>query len=195
MEMVTDPSERIAELIVHLGRIARSETGGADLTAAQWTCLRFFARANGNSRTPSGFASFQSTTRGTASQIVKTLERRALIARTRSDRDGRSVRFDLTADGRAMLRHDPLRQVTGVIGGLDVTERAAFLATLTRLVATLADLRAAPAFGSCRDCTHFTPAGNSGYCACMAAGLASDDIDRLCAVFAPRKEGQHDAST
>jgi len=215
MDMVTDTAERVAELLVHLGRIVRSETGGAGLTAAQWTCLRFFARANGNSRTPSGFASFQSTTRGTASQIVKTLERRALIERTRSDRDGRSVRFDLTADGRALLQDDPLRQLTGVIGGLAAPERAAFLGTLTRLVATLADRRAAPAFGTCRDCTHFSPHGNSGYCACMAAALAADDIDRLCAVFAPARgpdtppdtppdtarheaqhtEGQHDAST
>ena len=71
---------RIAELLVHVGRAARSEAHNenprSSLTAAQWTCLRFFARANGSTRTPSGFASFQATTRGTASQIVKTLERR-----------------------------------------------------------------------------------------------------------------------
>lgn len=199
--------DRIAELLVHLGRAARSEAGGADLTAAQWTCLRFFARANGSTRTPSGFASFQATTRGTASQIVKGLEARGLVRRSRSDHDGRSVRFDLTDAGRALLRRDPLGDMIGVIARFEDAERARFLATLSRLVAGLADRRAAPIFGTCHDCSHFAPHGDSGYCACMAAELAPEDIDRLCAVFAPvtgprntahpaqNTEGQHDAST
>src|ERR1700730_8622173 len=34
----------------------------------------FFARANSFSRTPSAFAEFQATTRGTASQAIKALE-------------------------------------------------------------------------------------------------------------------------
>lgn len=204
---VTAMPDRIAELLVHLGRAARSGPGGSDLTAAQWTCLRFFARANGSTRTPSGFASFQATTRGTASQIVKSLEALGLIARTRSPRDGRSVRFDLTDAGRAMLDRDPLRHMIDVIGRLGDRDRAQFLDTLSRLVAELADRRAAPVFGSCRDCSHFSPQGDSGYCDCMAAELASDDIDSLCAVFVPASapasapaaartpEGQHDAST
>jgi len=67
--------DRIAELLVHVGRAAQSADARSELTAAQWTCLRFFARANGTTRTPSAFASFQATTRGTASQIIKSLER------------------------------------------------------------------------------------------------------------------------
>ena len=67
-------TEEIAELLVHIGRSARGEDSDSDLTAAQWTALRFFARANRVSRTPSAFASFQATTRGTASQTLKSLE-------------------------------------------------------------------------------------------------------------------------
>lgn len=190
MEMPTDSADRIAELLVHLGRASRGDGQRSDLTPAQWTCLRFFARANASTRTPSGFASFQATTRGTASQIVKSLERRALIARTRSDRDGRSVRFDLTPGGRAMLQRDPLRSMSGVIGELGAEDRDRLLHMLSRLVAGVADRRAAPAFGTCRDCTHFTPGGDSGYCACMAAELDPGEIDRLCAVFAPARAPQ-----
>jgi DNA-binding MarR family transcriptional regulator len=102
-----DP-EMIAELLVHLGRLARCETGGARLTPAQWACLRFFARANDSTRTPSGFAGFQATTRGTASQIIKSLEGQGLLVRCRSEHDRRSVRFDLTDSGAAMLDQDPL---------------------------------------------------------------------------------------
>lgn len=182
--------DRIAELLVHMGRAARSEDGRSALTAAQWTCLRFFARANSPSRTPSAFARFQGTTRGTASQIVKSLEDRGLILRARSERDRRSTRFDVTETGRAMLDNDPLRGLTGVIGTIDGRECDRFLETLVRLASGLASLRGVSAFGTCRDCSHFVADSAGGYCACMAAELAAGDIDRLCASFAPLRAVQ-----
>lgn len=181
-------SDRIAELLVHVGRAAQSETAGSRLTAAQWTCLRFFARANGSTRTPSSFASFQATTRGTASQIIKSLEHRGLVARTRSDRDRRSVSFDLTEDGRATLAQDPLGDLVGLVDRLAVDERDRFLATLQRLASDLAMRRDVPAFGSCRDCSHFGTSGDAAYCSCMAAELAVDDLSKLCGSYTPTLE-------
>lgn len=180
--------DRIAELLVHVGRATQSEDSRSDLTAAQWTCLRFFARANGSSRTPSAFASFQATTRGTASQIIKSLERRGLVTRTRSERDRRSVCFDLTSKGRAMLERDPLRDLVGLIDGLGYAESARFLMTLSRLASALAVRRAVPSFGTCRDCSHFATSGDTAYCACMAAELAADDTQKLCASYTPALE-------
>jgi DNA-binding MarR family transcriptional regulator len=190
--------DRIAELLVHLGRAAQSENARSDLTAAQWTCLRFFARANGSTRTPSAFASFQATTRGTASQIIKSLERRGLVSPTRSERDRRSVCFDLTETGRAMLDDDPLRVLVGLIDGLDDAESARFLTTLSGLASALATKRDVPSFGTCRDCSHFGTAGDAAYCACMAAELAADEIDKLCASYMPmpgnNNEGDRDGT-
>lgn len=180
-------SERIAELIVHLGRAARIEGSGSDLTAAQWTCLRFFARANGVTRTPSSFASFQATTRGTASQIIKSLESRGLIARTRSDQDRRSVSFDLTETGRTMLANDPLRALLGVIDRLGTAERDRLFTALSDLSGALSTQREAPVFGSCQDCTHFCKSDAAAYCDCMAAELAADEIEQLCARYAPAR--------
>lgn len=189
--------DRIAELLVHVGRAARSEDARSELTAAQWTCLRFFARANGSTRTPSGFANFQATTRGTASQIIKTLERRGLIVRSRSERDRRSVCFDLTAQGSAMLAQDPLRDLIGVIDAVPTAERDGFLATLSRLTSALALRREVPAFGTCRDCSHFGTSGDTAYCACMAAELAAEETTKLCASYSGpnltrRSEGSRD---
>src|SRR6056297_2910170 len=190
--------DRIGELLVHLGRVARSENGRSDLTAAQWTCLRFFARANGSTRTPSAFASFQATTRGTASQIIKSLERRGLVSPTRSERDRRSVCFDLTETGRAMLDDDPLRVLVGLIDGLDDAESARFLTTLSGLASALATKRDVPSFGTCRDCSHFGTTEDAAYCACMAAALAADETTKLCASYAPmpgkNSEGDRDGT-
>jgi DNA-binding MarR family transcriptional regulator len=195
----TATPDRIAELLVHLGRAVQSEDARSELTAAQWTCLRFFARANCSTRTPSAFASFQATTRGTASQIIKSLERRGLVTATRSERDRRSLCFDLTAQGRAMLRRDPLRMLVGLIDGLAETERARFLATLSGLSSALAAQRDVPSFGTCRDCSHFGTAHGAAYCACMAEELAADEIERLCASYAPRPaqetEGDRDGAS
>ena len=191
--------DRIAELLVHVGRAARSEDARSELTAAQWTCLRFFARANGSTRTPSSFASFQATTRGTASQIIKSLEHRGLITRTRSERDRRSVYFDLTEQGSAMLSQDPLRDLIGVIAALGTAEHDRFLATLSRLASVLAMRRDMPAFGTCRDCSHFRTSGNTAFCACMAAELAAEETTKLCASYSgpalgKRTEGKRDSA-
>jgi len=180
--------DRIAELLVHVGRAARSEDAGSELTAAQWTCLRFLARANSNTRTPSSFASFQATTHGTASQIIKSLERMGLVMGTRSDRDRRSVLFDLTDKGQAMLANDPLRELIDVIDGLADSERDGFLTTLSRLAFQLAIRRDVPAFGTCQDCSHFERPGGRAYCACMAEELAAVDLPKLCASYTPTRE-------
>jgi len=190
MRMTDGPQTpaRIAELLVHVGRAARSEDTGSELTAAQWTCLRFLSRANGSTRTPSCFASFQATTRGTASQIIKSLERMGLVTGTRSDRDRRSVSFDLTDHGRAMLMQDPLRDLISVIDGLGTVERDRFLKTLSHLASTLAMHRDLPVFGTCQDCMHFAPSGDTAYCACMAEELAAVDLPKLCASYTPTRD-------
>jgi DNA-binding MarR family transcriptional regulator len=190
MRMTNEPQtpDRIAELLVHVGRAARSEDAGSELTAAQWTCLRFLARANCSTRTPSSFANFQATTRGTASQIVKSLERKGLVVGTRSDRDRRSVSFDLTDKGRTMLANDPLRDLIDVIDDLAETERDRFLTTLSRLASRLAMRRDVPAFGTCQDCSHFERSGGRAFCACMAEELVAVDLPKLCASYNPTRE-------
>jgi DNA-binding MarR family transcriptional regulator len=100
-------SRIIADLVFHLGRIASGEGLAEGLTPAQWAVLRYFARANRFSRTPSAFAAFHGTTRGTASQMIKNLEIQGYLTRMRSDADGRSTRLDLTDKARDILSNDP----------------------------------------------------------------------------------------
>jgi len=178
----------LAELLVHVGRSARGEEGGpARLTAAQWTALRFFARANRASRTPSAFASFQATTRGTASQTIKTLEARGLLARRRSESDGRSVRFEVTGAGQEMLATDPLRHLMAAIGHLAASDRAALERILPDLSAHVAAARGSACVGTCGHCDHYEArAGDGGYCACVAESLAPFEIGQLCTRFSPR---------
>ncbi|SEN82862.1 transcriptional regulator, MarR family [Loktanella fryxellensis] len=185
-------TDEIAELLVYLGRAARGGDAASDMTAAQWTALRFFARANDVSRTPSAFASFHATTRGTASQTIKSLLVKGYLERHESADDRRSVRFDLTDAGLAAMREDPLRAVSEAIDRLDAGLKSALRQALPALAGELAAIRDTVAFGTCGDCRHYS-GGAISYCACVAAELAPADLGRLCINFAAR-EGRKLAS-
>ena len=177
-------TEEIAELLVYLGRAARGTDAGSNLTAAQWTAMRFFARANQLSRTPSAFASFNATTRGTASQIIKSLMQRGYLVRHQAVDDRRSVRLDLTHSGQAIMHLDPLNNLTEAIDQLKGKLRAALRQALPALAGELAKIRGTVAFGTCGDCRHFSCCDAVSYCACVDAELAPADLGCLCVNFA-----------
>lgn len=189
MDRKLTSTDEIAELLVYLGRAARGGDAASDMTAAQWTALRFFARANNVSRTPSAFASFHATTRGTASQTIKSLLAKRYLARYESADDRRSVRFDLTDAGLAALRADPLRALSEAIERLDTGLKSALRQALPALAGELAEIRDTVAFGTCGDCRHFA-GGTTSYCACVAAELAPVDLGRLCINFAAGQSGK-----
>src|ERR1700746_1823887 len=77
-----------AELLLLVGRFVQAEGYDGELSPAQWMALRFFARANRFSRTPSAFAEFQATTRGTATQPLRRLKRVGTWSDSHSRRTG-----------------------------------------------------------------------------------------------------------
>lgn len=196
--MTPEPSADLcAELLLHLARLGQSGATRLRLTPAQWTALRFFARANRFSRTPSAFSSFHATTRGTASQTVKSLVAAGLLERHRSESDGRCLRFELTEAGRTALEEDPLNALAGALSGLPAGRRSDLLASLRTLLDTLSDARGAEAFGTCGDCRHLEPCAGGGdgwVCRCAESSLLAGEFDKLCVDFTPRTEAPADLS-
>ena len=184
---MTPSTDLAAELLIHVARLAQAG-GDHRLTPAQWTALRFFARANRLSRTPSAFSAFHATTRGTASQTVKSLVSMGLLERHRNEEDGRSIRFELTEEGRATLDRDPLRALAAQIGHLPEARRAGLLAALKSLTGALALGQDMPMFGTCADCVHcdVTHVDMPAFCRCAEATLLASDMDELCIEFSPR---------
>ena len=112
-----------AELLLLVGRLVQAEGYDGELSPAQWMALRYFARANTFSRTPSAFAEFQATTRGTASRAIKALEAGGYLVRQRSKADGRSVSLRLTSKGKKSACTRSVRS-SGARRGLARRERA-----------------------------------------------------------------------
>jgi DNA-binding MarR family transcriptional regulator len=145
---------KTAGMIARLGKLCYSQGFVCGLTAAQWTALRYFATANQFSRTLLAFADYHATTRGTASQTVKSLVSQGFLTRTRSEKDGRSVRFDLTERGRVVHDQDPFKDLVSAIEEIPQGLKAELHSALERVTDRFAHERERPSFGSCAHCSH-----------------------------------------
>lgn len=180
------PGSDLADLVVHLARLGQScchAEGAASLTAAQWTALRYFARANRFSRTPSAFSEFHATTRGTASQTVRSLVAMGLLVRNSHETDGRSTVINVTKAGHEQLRADPLGDLRKVLAGLPEGAQTALAEALGRAITDLAHLRNTPVFGTCSDCTHCETGDATSYCHCTQSLLTPPEMNAICVDF------------
>jgi len=182
-------SRAIAELVLHLGRIASAEALVEGLTPVQWAGLRYFARANRFSRTPSAFAAFHGTTRGTASQTIKNLEAQGYLARLRSENDRRSVHLVLTKKARAILENDLFETLVRAVDTLPLGGRGQFASALQRVLGQVALERGLPTFGNCASCTHLEDDDcsrerqQSYACGFSGEPLRLEELDGICINF------------
>ncbi len=182
-------SRAIAELVLQLGRIASGEALVEGLTPVQWAGLRYFARANRFSRTPSAFAAFHGTTRGTASQTIKNLEAQGYLTRMRSETDRRSVHLVLTEKARAILENDLFESLVRAADTLPPGVHGQFANALQRMVGQVALERGIPTFGSCASCTHLEgddcsrERQESYVCGFSSEPLLLEELDGVCINF------------
>lgn len=185
---VESGAEDLAWLALRLGRLATGDPGGRALGSAQWAALRYMARANRFSRTVSALAEFQGTTRGTVSQTVKGLVARGYLRRSPSDRDGRSVRFDLTPAARQALERDPFLGLVQAAAAMTARERDRVVEGLQRLLRGAAGPDTASRSGRCALCGHLQPGGGGGLyrCGLLEEPLATAELAEQCVRFSPR---------
>ena len=182
-------SRTIAELVFHLGRMASGDRLVEKLTTAQWAVLRYFALANRFSRTPSAFAAFHATTRGTASQTIKNLEKKGYLTRIRSDSDRRSIQLVLTEKARDILANDPFESLVRAADSLPQNMQGHFANALQRMLGNVAGERGKLTFGSCTSCQHLEGDGcNRDEQTTYACGFASEpllleELDEICFNF------------
>jgi DNA-binding MarR family transcriptional regulator len=199
--LVIMTARETAELLLLVGRLVQADSYEGELSPAQWMALRFFARANSFSRTPSAFAEFQATTRGTASQAIKALEAGGYLVRQRSQADGRSVTLRLTDKGHQVVARDPFEVLVRAVDSLNVQEQAAMRDALHQVLTTIAASGAHRHFGVCQDCVHLGGEMNADSmgtrrlipeCLLFGAPIEPDDTGLLCVHFRPKTEHRED---
>lgn len=191
------PARKAAELLLQVGRLVQAEGYNGELSPAQWMALRYFARANPFSRNPSAFAEFQATTRGTATQTIKSLEAGGYLVRQRSKADGRSVSLRLTSKGKKALTRDPFEVLVHAVDALDAKEQTAMHHALHQVLTTVAASGAHRCFGICQDCSYFggevwcnltTARPSAPECALLGVPIQPEDAVLLCVHFRPKSE-------
>ena len=189
------------------GAACAGEQGFRLLLRAQSWQSSHSHRANPFSRTPSAFAAFQATTRGTASQAIKALEASGYLVRQRSKADRRSVSLRLTSKGKKALARDPFEVLVRAVDLLDAKERTSVHHTLRQVLTTVAASGAHRRFGVCQDCMYLngemrcnlTSASSSApECLLLGVRIEPEDVDLLCVHFQPTSEhndGSHELTS
>lgn len=186
-------SHAIAELVFQLGRIVSGKGHAQGLTDAQWAVLRYFSHANRFSQTPSAFAAFHSTTRGTASQTIKNLIKHGYLSQVRSEDDKRSVRIVLTDKARDTLKNDPIESLVRAANCLPTTVQGELANALDQMLDHIAQENDKPHFGTCTSCQYLEQdacahAQHSNYqCRLSNQALLLKELNEVCINFLPSK--------
>lgn len=189
-------AQETACLLIQAARIWHFEGSQHGLRDCEWMALRFLARANRFSRTPSALASFVGTTRGTASQIVKALESKGYLAREPSAEDKRSVMLHVTPKGEKFLGHDPINALVKVVAELDAGDHARFRDVFRQVMDGL-DTTAHRHADVCKLCIFLTEGvanagtgkARSGFtCRFFRTAIAQEETELLCASFERPRE-------
>ena len=183
-------TEAIASLVDRLSRLAHSLQFALGLNPAQWNALRYLARANKYSTSPSVLADYLGTTKGTVSQTLIALETKGLIQRIRCDEDRRKVRLGLTEAGETMLGLDPLHQIEQASEEVPLSDRDSLVAAMTTIVNGLCTHHEGPRFGVCGTCCHLDSSEDSKgtkWCGLTKDPLAAGELGQICVDFSPCK--------
>ncbi len=141
--MRSDPQSStrgLARLIEQVGKAAYNLGFTPGLNPAQWAALRYFDEASVERRTVTGFAQFQGTTKGTASQTVAALVRKGRLKRVGDKVDRRVHRLVLTEASEALLKSDPLQQLSRALETLSQKERWALAINMEKVLRQLIDI-------------------------------------------------------
>lgn len=127
-------AKALAELLELAARSIHSLGYAESLYPAQWTALRYFARAEDGRRTASDLARFQGLATGPVSRTVRTLIAKRLVAKASEQPSGRAEHLELTGSGHDLLTRDPMSGVTSAMDRLSTSEREALASALRQVI-------------------------------------------------------------
>ncbi len=169
---------RIRELLDRLARLSAAEEWSEDLNPAQRGALAYLARANRFSRAPSHVADYLCTTRGTASQTLKALDRKGFIEQTRHTSDRRSVAYSVTESGQKALTGES--DLNRVIDGLSQADAKSLTTLLEDTLRGALSRRGGRSFGLCHTCQHHQPTSDGLHCRLLNLPLAPTETQQIC---------------
>jgi DNA-binding MarR family transcriptional regulator len=127
-------SEALARLLEQTSRAMHSLGFQSDMFPAQWTALRYFARATPADRTASALARYQGIAVGPVTRTVRTLITKGLLTSVMVAGRGGPKRLELTDPARELLAKDPLDLVVKAVDQVDAAGREALAQALEQVL-------------------------------------------------------------
>ncbi len=181
MEAANDRSRSLHLVLERICSLFRTQlreaAGGHRLKLVQLEALIYLSRANRYSDTAGALAEYLGVTRGTASQTVIALERRALVEKKVDANDGRVFHCAVTAAGHMIVKSaHPAGFLTDMADDHQTDAGHAAVELLRALQAG----RNFRTFGQCRTCVHFKREGSQHACGLTGERLTRADSLRIC---------------
>lgn len=180
-------SERIASLIERLGNLLRAEErfAGKDsgLQPIHLQILHYLSICNRYSDSPAGVTEFLGATKGTTSQSIGVLERKAYLKKRPDKEDGRMVHLVLTPKAERYLKNEfPPQDFTDALSIIDPKQRKRLESLLNELLLNLQSQNQGAAFGVCKTCRFFKRNGlrESHQCGLTKEPLSEKESFLIC---------------
>jgi DNA-binding MarR family transcriptional regulator len=170
-------------LLERLSRVLQSEAHAGGLKPTQWEALRYLARANRFSRSPSSLTAYLGMTKGTVSQTLIALERKGLVQKETESCNRRNRRLELTEKAVVLLQRDPIEALLEPVSTLSPGDRWMLAEGLTAILHQALRRRGGRPFGVCKSCKYFqtnAPEGAPHRCGLLEVPLSEGDSERIC---------------
>lgn len=177
-------------LIERISSILRSEErrkyAAIGLQPVHGQVLNYLAICNKYSNTHAAVADYLGLTKGTVSQTIQILERKAYLEKTTDPLDGRVVHLSLTLSGRQLIQElQPLALFRTVEARLEGRAFESIDQALEATLALLQQVNQSRSYGVCRSCSHFAVAENHFQCGLTQELLDRHETDSICREHLP----------
>lgn len=177
----------IYELIECMTALIRSEERKKctelGLQAVHFQVLNYLSRCNKYSNTPAAVASYLGMTRGTVSQSLIILEKKAYISKTPDQNDKRVIHLQLLPLGAEVLKQarpiDLFADASQILHSSNPT--ASLDSNVFQLALTaLQKANQSQSFGVCKTCRNFSQQDNQYICLLTKETLSTADSGQIC---------------
>lgn len=172
-------------LIERIGNLLRTEIrkAGIDLglQPVHLQALSYLARCNRYSDTPAAVTDYLGATKGTVSQTLKVLEKKAFIIKTTDAEDKRVQHLKVSESGREILAAClPPSAFHEASTTMDETDGNLLVNLLTRMLREMQKANRSKTFGVCKSCHFYRSNGTGNYCGLTKEALSPSDSEKIC---------------
>ncbi|MGR9106615.1 MAG: MarR family winged helix-turn-helix transcriptional regulator [Gammaproteobacteria bacterium] len=172
-------------LIERIGNLVRTEIRkeGSDLglQPVHLQALDYLAKCNRYSDTSAAVTEYLGATKGTVSQSLKVLEKKAYITKVTDVDDKRVQHLKVSRSGYEVLKASvPPKTFEEANRQINDAERRQLVVLLTRLLKEMQRVNYSNSFGVCKSCRYFLSNGNQFQCGLTQETLSQSDSEKIC---------------